>query len=71
MSCRAIVPGRGLKGGEAKLPCRLPAGATSGLVGVFRRKWHRATARKPVAHACEDHTGRPDDDDLLDEMAVW
>lgn len=59
MSCRAIVPGRRHKGGEAELLCRPLAGATSKLVGVFQRGWHRATARKSLAHAYGAHTGGP------------
>ena len=72
MLWRAINPGRGRKGGEAKLLCRPLAGATSRVVGVLRREWQRATARKPTVHACEARTGGPDDDDdPIDEMWVW
>ncbi len=70
MSCRAIVPGRRRRGGEAELLCRPLAGATSRLVGVFQREWHRATARKLLAHASGARTGGPDDDPI-DKMAVW
>ena len=70
MLCRAIDHGRGRRRGEAKLLRRPPARAASRLLGVLRRAWRRATARKPLAQACEAQTGGPDDD-LLDEMAVW
>ena len=71
MSCRAINSGLERKGVEAKLLCRPLAGATSRIVGVLRREWQRATARKPSVHACEATTGGPDDDDPIDEMWVW
>ena len=70
MLCRAIDPDRGRRRGEAKLLRRPPARAAGRLVGLLRRMWYRATARKPLAQACEAHTGGSDDN-LLDEMAVW
>ncbi len=72
MPSRAIYPGWGRKGAEAKMLCRPLARATSRLVGVLRYGWRRAMARILLTLTDERGTvGSDDDDDPIDEMAVW
>ena len=71
MPCQAIGPGQGRQGVEAKLLCRPSFEAAARLIEVLRYEWRRATARKPPTPTDEGRAVGPDDDDPIDEMAVW
>lgn len=72
MSCQTIGPGQGRQGGEADLPCRPSLGTVDRIVEASRRMWRRATACKPRTPTGKTCAARSDDDDdLLDEMAIW
>ena len=72
MPCQAIGPGQARQGVEAKLS-RQPSFETMGrLVEMLRHEWRRAVARIPPTPTGEARAvGPDDDDDPIDEMAVW
>ena len=72
MPCQAIGPGQGHQGVEAKLLRRPSFGAAGRLIEVLRHEWRRAMARKPRTPTGGGRAvGPDDDDDPIDEMAVW